>query len=146
MKSVRNEKRCIHKGTCIFFSRNNKIECEDLEDLISDYMDSELETILEDDSVREVSKVILQLFDLFQNGKHDELRLEINKLPHCDLWLDISYNPPHPPPRKIHDDSEESSESDDDDDVDGNKEGGGGGGVDEPMDCEWTEVTYRRKR
>lgn len=113
--------------------RNSKIECEDLEDLITEYMDSELHTILEDNSVREVSKVILDLFDLFQSGKHDELRQEIGKLPHCDLWLDITYNTPRRQP------DENSDCSSDSETEEANNTG------EEPMDCEWTEVSYRKK-
>ncbi|KAK6645053.1 hypothetical protein RUM43_001329 [Polyplax serrata] len=114
---------------------NSKVETEDLEDLITEYMDTELQTILEDNSVQDVSKVILQLFLLFQSGKHDELQQELNKLPHCDLWLDITYSTP----RKVAVNCETSSGSESETE-EPNK-----GEMQEPMDCEWTQVSYKRR-
>lgn len=95
-------------------------------------MDSELHTILEDNSVYEVSSVIHNLFSLFQSGRHEELAGELSKLPHCDLWLDVTYNVPN---RHVEDSSSNESENED-----------GEKNESQPMDCEWTEVSYRKKR
>ncbi|KAL0280979.1 UNVERIFIED_CONTAM: hypothetical protein PYX00_002118 [Menopon gallinae] len=114
---------------------NNKIETEDFEDLISDYMDNELQTILEDDSVREISKTILHLYDVYQAKGEEGLTEEMGRLPPCDFWLDITY--PVPSKTYCEESSGDESESEAEDTANNQTE---------DMDCEWTEVSYRRKR
>lgn len=118
-----------------FYYSNNKVEQEDLEDLISEYMDRELETILEDNSVAEISSAILRFYDMFQSGNEALIIQEINKMPFCQTWLDVTI--PVSKKQVQQENSDTSSESETEETNQNQSE---------EMDCEWTEVTYRKKR
>lgn len=96
-------------------------------------MDNELQTLLEDDSVREISKTILRLYEVYLARGEEGLAQEMSCLPPCELWLDVTY--PVPPRASCEDSSGEESESETED-----------ANQSEEMDCEWTQVSYRRKR
>ena len=111
------------------------MEPEDLEDLITDYMDSELQTVLEDDSVREIASTILRLYEIFQSGNETLLLQELNKLPFCETWLDVTI----PTSKKQF--QEENCDSSSESEAEESRKN-----QSDQMECEWTEVIYRKKR
>lgn len=80
-------------------------------------MDEQFDTVCEDESIKEVSDVLIKYFDLAKNGHMEVVRSELAQLPPCPVWITKSFQV-----KRV---KEESSSSDDDDDemtVDSNQE------------------------
>jgi pre-rRNA-processing protein TSR2 len=94
-------------------SASTKIYVDDLVDLIEDIMDQEFDTICEDDSIREISTMLLKYLELLRTGQIDLIRAEFSQLPACANWIapgtQINYVQTQ--------DDESSSEDDSNDDI-----------------------------
>ncbi|KAG5681777.1 hypothetical protein PVAND_011185 [Polypedilum vanderplanki] len=67
---------------------NVKINEEDLMDLLEDIMDQECDTILEDDSIKEISSILLRYLELLKNGQVEVIKSELSCLPPCEQWIE----------------------------------------------------------
>jgi len=123
------------------FCKKVNIEVEEVEDILVDIMDSEFNTMCEDESPLEVSQELWKLFQLCRNNNHEQLNAEMQRLqrPDCKQWLSVrSVNATL---------KEQESESDGEDDK--TKEDSQVSD-DQPMDVsdpadEWTVVRKGRK-
>ena len=79
-------------------------------------MDEQFNTVCEDDSVKEVSKVLAKYFDMAKEGKMDTIRIELSQLPPCTNWIKPTFQV-----KKIRDEDSSSSSDDDDDDEEMNE-------------------------
>jgi pre-rRNA-processing protein TSR2 len=93
---------------------NAKVSEEDLMDLLEEIMDQECDTILEDESIKEISSILVRHLAMLKSGQLEAIQSELSSLPLCDQWIAQG--------RKINiiNDPEDSSSDDDDDDDDGN--------------------------
>jgi pre-rRNA-processing protein TSR2 len=92
------------------FCKKANIEVEEVEDILTDVMDSEFNTVCEDESPIEVSQELWKMFQLFRNNQMEQLNAEIQRLqrPDCKQWLSVrSVNVTVP-------DQESESETDED--------------------------------
>lgn len=78
-------------------------------DLLEDIMDEQFDTVCEDESIKEVSSVLIKYFDMAKNGSIDAVRSELAQLPPCNIWITKSFQV-----QRVQDDS---SSSDDDDEM-----------------------------
>jgi Pre-rRNA-processing protein TSR2 len=123
------------------FCKKANIEVEEVEDILMDVMDSEFNTVCEDESPVEVSQELWKLFQLCRNNDHEKLNTEIQRLqrPDCKQWLAVrSVNATV---------AEQESESDSEEDT---KDVSQVSAEDQPMDIsdpadEWTVVKKGRK-
>lgn len=87
-------------------------------DLLEDIMDEQFNTVCEDESIKEVSTVLIKYFDMAKSGNMEAVRSELAQLPPCSVWITQSFQV-----KRV---KEESSSSDEDDDdemtVDNNHE------------------------
>jgi hypothetical protein len=113
------------------FCKSN-IEVEEVADFLIEFMDLEFQTICEDNSPEEVANVLWQFYQHCKSGNHDLVRLELSKLPKCDVWL---YTP-HPVTTR-----EEAMDS-----VNIISNGHSSNITVEEHDSEWTQVKTRRRR
>lgn len=81
-------------------------------DLLEDIMDEQFDTVCEDDSVKEVSNVLMKFFTLAKEGKIEQVRTEISQMTPCANWIMPTFQV-----KKI---KEESSSDEDEDDDDNN--------------------------
>lgn len=79
-------------------------------DLLEDIMDEQFHTVCEDESIKEVSNVLIKYFDMAKSGNVDGVRMELAQLPPCTPWITHSF--------QIKRVKEESSSSDDESDDD----------------------------
>ncbi|PSN55589.1 hypothetical protein C0J52_04068 [Blattella germanica] len=68
------------------FKKHN-VSVEDIADFLIDYMDSEFQTICEDNSPDEVAAVLWQFHQKYLEGNVEFINLELSKLPTTDNWL-----------------------------------------------------------
>lgn len=71
---------CIQSG-------NTRINEEDLIDLLEEILDQEFDTICEDDSIKEISRVLIKYLEMLKNNQLDTIRSEISLLPPCSMWI-----------------------------------------------------------
>ena len=69
------------------FDKNENIDVEDVADYLSDFMDSNFETLCEDNSPNEVAAVLYQFHKHYKEGNHEVIDLELGKLQKCNIWL-----------------------------------------------------------
>ncbi|CAL1688248.1 unnamed protein product [Lasius platythorax] len=99
---------------------------------LEDYMDEQLNTILEDDSTVQVAEELLRFYRYCMEGNESTAKTELEKLPPLQPWLTCErpVRSTRPLPLK------EDSSSDEDMDVDKNEQENDG----------WTVVTNRRTK
>ncbi|XP_076805505.1 pre-rRNA-processing protein TSR2 homolog [Clavelina lepadiformis] len=68
-----------------FFKENADIDPIDLEDFIGEIMSNEFNTLIEDDSLKNVASKICHLYSFWSKGKINEMKEHINKLPCVNL-------------------------------------------------------------
>jgi pre-rRNA-processing protein TSR2 len=78
-------------------------------DLLEDIMDEQFDTVCEDESIKEVSSVLIKLFDMAKSGNIEAVRSELAQLPPCTVWITQSFQV-----KRV---KEESSSSDEDDEM-----------------------------
>lgn len=66
---------------------NTKVSEEDLNDLLEDILDQEFDTICEDESTKEVSRILLKYLELINSGQVEVIKSELSKLPPCNSWI-----------------------------------------------------------
>jgi pre-rRNA-processing protein TSR2 len=106
---------------------------EEIADFLLEFMDTELQTLCEDNSPDEVATVLLQFYQLCKAGNHEEINLELSKLPRCEVWL-------RKPPGPV---SNQEEAMDSEDTV---SNGHISNTVTEEHDPEWTQVKTRRRK
>ncbi|KAJ9593731.1 hypothetical protein L9F63_014704 [Diploptera punctata] len=107
------------------FDKNASIGVEDVADYLTDFMDSEFQTICEDNSPDEVAAVLWQFYQLCKTRNLELVNLELSKLPKCDKWLFK--------PQRVQQQNVQPHTSDEDNNMD-------------TEDPEWTEVKSRRRK
>jgi pre-rRNA-processing protein TSR2 len=108
-------------------------EAEEISDFLIEFMDTEFQTICEDNSPEEVATVLWQFYQYCKSGNYDLVNFELSKLPKCDMWL---CKPHHPP----------STQEEAVDPVDIISNGHSSNVTIEERDPEWTQVKTRRRR
>ncbi|KOB64841.1 Pre-rRNA-processing protein TSR2-like protein [Operophtera brumata] len=150
LMSVYVARYCVENVVCV----------DDLTEVLEDLMDEEFDTVCHDNSPKEIATCLTNFLIMLKEGRHDELRAQIEALPPCQRWLSqpMSY---HGNP----DDDTTSSGTDDDTDMNGHhqphhhhqsngfSEAQASSSQDEPMDEDqdpvepgWTVVKTRRKK
>jgi pre-rRNA-processing protein TSR2 len=120
----------VAQVTDLFCKRD--IEAEEIADFLIEFMDSQFQTICEDNSPDEVANVLWQFYQHCKSGNDHLVSLELSKLPKCDMWLCA----PHPVTTQ-----EEPMDS-----VNIISIGHSSNVTVEEHDPEWTQVKTRRRR
>ncbi|XP_052888562.1 uncharacterized protein LOC128297048 [Anopheles moucheti] len=137
-----------------YCTENKHVDAIDLREVLEEIMDQEFETICEDDSIHEVSGLLIKHLKMLKEGKEEEVRAEIDMMVPCEMWImsgsKIKYQP-----------ADDSSDSDEDQedmevepastvDVSSEVSPSTGGSstkfIEEPIDPGWTQVRGRRRR
>uniref|UniRef100_A0A1Y9H9I9 Pre-rRNA-processing protein TSR2 homolog n=1 Tax=Anopheles farauti TaxID=69004 RepID=A0A1Y9H9I9_9DIPT len=140
-----------------YCTENKKVDSIDLREVLEEIMDQEFETICEDDSIHEVSGILIKYLQMLKEGKLEEVRAEIDQMVPCEMWIvsgsKIKYQR-----------MDDSSESDDDADeeemdvepteaqntssteVNPSSFGSSTKFIEENVDPGWTQVRGRRRR
>lgn len=119
----------VNQVTDLFYKSD--IEAEEIADFLIEFMDTEFQTICEDNSPEEVAVVLWQFYQHCKAGNHHLVNLELSTLPKCDVWL----CKPHP-----------ISTQEAMDPVDIISNGHSSNVTAEEHDPEWTQVKTRRRR
>lgn len=94
---------------------NAKVDEEDMIDLMEDIMDQEFTTICDDNSIKEISSLLIKYLNMLKNTQMEQIRLELSQLPPCQMWIVQGY--------KVNfvskPDDESSTDEDDDDEMEG---------------------------
>jgi pre-rRNA-processing protein TSR2 len=92
---------------------NSKVDEEDVIDLLEDIMDQEFHTVCDDNSIKEISCLLIKYLNMLKNGNLDQIGAELAQWPPCDIWIVAG--------RKINFvaklDDESSSDDDEDDEM-----------------------------
>jgi pre-rRNA-processing protein TSR2 len=115
-------------------------EAEEVADFLIAFMDSEFQTICEDNSPDEVANVLWQFYQHCKSGNHHLVSLELSKLPKCDVWL---YTP-HPVTTQ--EEAMDCVQEEALDCVNMVSNGHNSNVVAEEHDSEWTRVKTRRRK
>ncbi|XP_055550641.1 uncharacterized protein LOC129733096 [Wyeomyia smithii] len=146
--------------TC-YCTENKKVDSCDLRDILEEIMDQEFQTICEDESIDEISDILIKHLNLLKEGKTEHVNAELSRLGSCEIWIRSDNRIKMQPM----DDSSESDE-DDDNDLDQDMEiepvssarssggesltpstqGSTSGFLEEEMEPGWTQVRNRRRR
>jgi pre-rRNA-processing protein TSR2 len=111
-------------------------------------MDQEFDTICDDNSISEVSQLLIKFIIMLQNNQHDQIKTEFAQLPLCEMWivpggrLKIIAN-------KESDSSSEDGEDEQMDTKDSNMPSTSGSTMkfqEEETDPGWTVVQGRKKK
>lgn len=76
-------------------------------------MDEQFDTVCEDESIKEVSSVLIKFFEMAKNGQTDLVRSELTKLPPCTMWITNNFQV-----KRVKDDSSSSDDENDEMTVD----------------------------
>ncbi|XP_052864680.1 uncharacterized protein LOC128271267 [Anopheles cruzii] len=141
-----------------YCTENKNVDSFDLREILEEIMDQEYETICEDDSIQEISVLLVTYLNLLKQGKGDEVRAQLGLMKPCEMWIvsgaKIKY--------QRMDDSSDSENDDDDREermeveqttTNGNvevigpsTEGSSTKFIEETIDPGWTQVRGRRRR
>lgn len=126
---------------------NPKLNDDDLIEILEDIMDQEFDTICDDNSISEVSHLLLKYITLLQNNQYEQIKSEFSQLPPCEMWI------VHGGRVKIVAAKESDSSSEDEDEqmdtTDTNVPSTSGSTVkfqEEEADPGWTVVKNRKKK
>lgn len=92
---------------------NAKVDEEDLIDLMEDIMDQEFTTICDDNSIKEISSLLIKYLNMLKNTQMEQIRLELSQLPPCQMWIVQGYKVTF----VSKPDDESSTDEDDDDEM-----------------------------
>ena len=56
-------------------------------DLLEEIMDQECDTILEDESIKEISVLLLRFLEMLKNNQLEAIQSELLRLLPCDQWI-----------------------------------------------------------
>lgn len=87
---------------------NPKVSEEDIVEILEDIMDQEFDTVCDDNSIQEVSRILIKYFQMLQNNQQSQAMLELSQLAPCEKWI--------VPGGRVKIIQQEESSSDDDDD------------------------------
>lgn len=121
-----------------YLTSENGIEVEDIEDVLEEIMDQEFNTVCEDDSIREVSSLMLKFLNLIKEGKMQDVEIEYNKLPPGTQWLSKAQCIQQTQPEESGESSSASHSQDENDQQN----------IDVPMeevDDGWTQVKSKKR-
>lgn len=135
---------------------NDNLSEGELSDILHEIMDEEFDTILEDNSVNEISMSLIRQLHRCLKGNHDEVRADFVHLPPVARWLDPGA------PKITTQDSDSDSDDDDGDDDEDMEQGDGeanvatarqqnghrpnNSGVTQMDEDGWMTVTSRRRQ
>uniref|UniRef100_A0A182NQX5 Pre-rRNA-processing protein TSR2 homolog n=1 Tax=Anopheles dirus TaxID=7168 RepID=A0A182NQX5_9DIPT len=140
-----------------YCTENKNVDAIDLREVLEEIMDQEFETICEDDSIHEVSGILIKYLRMLKEGKMEEVRAGIDQMVPCEMWIvsgsKIKY-------QRMDDSSESDDDADDQEEmevepaVSQNKSaevnpstcGSSTKFVEENADPGWTQVRGRRRR
>ncbi|XP_058451990.1 uncharacterized protein LOC131430796 [Malaya genurostris] len=71
--------------TC--FCTENKIDSHDLREVLEEIMDQEFETICEDESIDEISEILIRYLCLLKENKIEQVKTELSRLGPCEIWI-----------------------------------------------------------
>ncbi|KDR18578.1 Pre-rRNA-processing protein TSR2-like protein [Zootermopsis nevadensis] len=109
------------------------IGAEEIADFLIEFMDTEFHTECEDNSPDEVATVLWQFYQHCKAGNHNEINLELSKLPKCEVWLCKPLRPMNTQEEAM--DSEDAVSSGQSSNI----------AVGE-LDPEWTQVKSKRRK
>ncbi|XP_058825720.1 uncharacterized protein LOC131685788 [Topomyia yanbarensis] len=72
--------------TC-FCTENKKVDSHDLREVLEEIMDQEFETICEDESIDEISDILMRHLSLLKENKVDQIKAELSRLGPCENWI-----------------------------------------------------------
>lgn len=136
---------------------NDNISEGEINDILNEIMDEEFDTLLEDNSVNEISMSLVRQLHRCTKGNFDEVRADFVHLPPVARWLE----PGAPKIVRQQDSDSDSSDDDDDEDMDqddadddgangaprqqnGNRQNNSG--VSQMDEDGWMTVTARRRQ
>ncbi|XP_053696226.1 pre-rRNA-processing protein TSR2 homolog [Sabethes cyaneus] len=141
--------------TC-YCTENKKVDSYDLREILEEIMDQEFQTICEDESIDEISDILIKHLNLLKDGKSEQVNAELSRLGPCEIWIKSGN---HIKMQRMDDSSESDEDDDDNDDQDQDMETEPTGGsaapstqgsttefVEEDADPGWTQVRNRRRR
>uniref|UniRef100_A0A8D8KDB8 Pre-rRNA-processing protein TSR2 homolog n=1 Tax=Culex pipiens TaxID=7175 RepID=A0A8D8KDB8_CULPI len=149
----------INYVTC-YCTENKRVDFIDLREVLEEIMDQEFQTICQDESIDEISHILIKYLNLLKSNKVDEMRAELARMGPCEIWIKSGNRIKV---QKMDDSSgteDEEEEEDDDDDMDveappftrtvamsaPSTEGSTTNFVEEEVEPGWTQVCNRRRR
>ncbi|XP_065076045.1 pre-rRNA-processing protein TSR2 homolog [Ochlerotatus camptorhynchus] len=76
----------INYVTC-YCTENKKVDAYDLREVMEEIMDQEFQTICEDESVNEISNILIKYLNLLKENKEDQVRTELTRMGPCEIWI-----------------------------------------------------------
>uniref|UniRef100_A0A8D8CJ73 Pre-rRNA-processing protein TSR2 homolog n=1 Tax=Culex pipiens TaxID=7175 RepID=A0A8D8CJ73_CULPI len=149
----------INYVTC-YCTENKRVDFIDLREVLEEIMDQEFQTICQDESIDEISHILIKYLNLLKSNKVDEMRAELARMGPCEIWIKSGNRIKV---QKMDDSSgteDEEEEEDDDDDMEveappftrtvamsaPSTEGSTTNFVEEEVEPGWTQVCNRRRR
>ncbi|XP_062554280.1 pre-rRNA-processing protein TSR2 homolog [Armigeres subalbatus] len=145
--------------TC-YCTENKNVDSYDLREVMEEIMDQEFQTICEDESVDEISAILIKYLNLLKQNKEDIVRMELSRMGPCQVWIKSGNSIK----MQIMDDSSETDDDDMDQDNDmdmdaapmarsssdtvpsPSMQGSTTEFLEEDIDPGWTQVRGRRRR
>uniref|UniRef100_A0A023EJF3 Pre-rRNA-processing protein TSR2 homolog n=1 Tax=Aedes albopictus TaxID=7160 RepID=A0A023EJF3_AEDAL len=103
----------INYITC-YCTENKRVDAYDLREVMEEIMDQEFETICEDESVKEISELLIKYLNLLRDNKEEQVRLELARMGPCEIWIKSGNRIK----MQAMDDSSGTDDDNDDDDMD----------------------------
>ncbi|XP_055642050.1 pre-rRNA-processing protein TSR2 homolog [Toxorhynchites rutilus septentrionalis] len=143
--------------TCYCTEKKN-VDSIDLREVIEEIMDQEFATICEDESIYEISEILINLLNMLKNNKVENVKEELTRMGPCEIWIRSGNRIKF---QSIEDSSGTEDEDMDDQDMEvgpasigrtmgGNSMPSSQGSttdfVEEEIDPGWTQVRNRRRR
>jgi pre-rRNA-processing protein TSR2 len=66
---------------------NAKVDEDNLIELLEDIMDQEFDTICDDNSIKEISNLLIRYLKMLRDGQLEQIKLELSPLSVCDMWI-----------------------------------------------------------
>ncbi|EDS36733.1 conserved hypothetical protein [Culex quinquefasciatus] len=149
----------INYVTC-YCTENKRVDFIDLREVLEEIMDQEFQTICQDESIDEISHILIKYLNLVKSNKVDEMRAELARMGPCEIWIKSGNRIKV---QKMDDSSgteDDEEEEDDDDDMEveappftrtvamsaPSTEGSTTNFVEEEVEPGWTQVCNRRRR
>lgn len=55
--------------------------------MLEDLMDQEFDTICDDNSIKEISSLLVRYLSMMNSGSAEQIRQELSNLPPCEMWI-----------------------------------------------------------
>lgn len=72
--------------TC-YCTENKNVDSYDLREVMEEIMDQEFQTICEDESVDEISEILIKYLNLLKQNKEDVVRMELARMGPYQVWI-----------------------------------------------------------